>query len=520
MAVFYTTVEETDQSFLRPSIVQIVKQIVKDIGLDNNTKMLFPGDSGVNKQKGAAVTDSNNDVNVESNRYLMVEADTDYLENTTFNVAVNSDENPPFIMDSDIGLFIRPIYVQTKVALTITYRTMSKTEATRFRDDMRVAISHLRNVYLHDVTYHYPINKKILELVSECWARKSAKGTDIPDLPQYLSTHSTGRATIISTLVGTHPTLVIGETQKRIMGHFDMNEFPDKPDYNHDQQTYEVKLSYNLTIDKPTAISVRYPIIVYNQLMPKELIDEYSNVVDPNDSPSSYSHSLAALSMFERDMIKYHHSDLNRYYKLPEYDDFLIPSEPPFTLTIFTALLELDDDNPQLCFNLKELGDIVIDRDVLSFMLNSEAPYMTKPQQSIFLMHVYSNDRPIQFDALQVNSNGDVAFTINPSVKNAYRVRLSLYGDLSVLNLAALRRLEQNTTAGLKILSNANTLINDNPNRNMGLITRTIDKLVPDADLTVVRGLMIGYVIAMRKAELLDEGTNIHHLASIGATLT
>lgn len=520
MAVFYTTVEESEQSFLRPSIVQIAKQLMRNIGLDEDTKMIYLGDSGINKQQGAGVTDSNNDVRVESTRLITIESDVDFLENTTFNVAVNSDENPPVIMDQDIGLFIRPIYTQAKVVLTITYRTMSKTEATRFRDDMRVAISHLRNVYLHDVTYHYPIHAKILELVSECWTRKIAKRADTPELAQYLSTNSSGRATIISTLVGTHPTLVIGETQKRIVGHFDMSEFPDKPDYNHDKQTYEIKLTYNFTIDKPTAVSVRYPIMVYNQLMPKILIDEYTNAPDPNDTPSSYSHSLAAFSMFERDMIKYHYSDLNRYYKLPEYDDYLLPTTPPYTLTIFTALLELDDGNIQACFNLGDLGDIVIDKDVLGFMLTSEASFMVKPQQSIFLLHVYSNDRPIQFDALQVNINGDVTFTITPSIKNCYRVRLSLYGDLSVLSREALRRLERNPIPGIKILSNINSLIRNNPNMDMELITRTIDKLVPDADLTIVRGLMLGYVIAMKRSELVDEGTNIHQLASEGMTLT
>lgn len=452
--VYFTTIEN-DQSFTRPSINDVIRQVMENINVPKGTTVFYPGDSEKIAQAGSTINNSDLTARIETGRYILTEIENDYAEETLYNTVVNSSEQIPIFDDPKISLSVRPVYTQNRITIGITYRTPSKTEIVKFRDDMYMRTAKYRTTFLHDITYHYPLDDNIYNLITNCYDRIENYEGYGQTLNDYVKNNSTNRITLISDLVNKHRNLVVRETQKRIVGLFDYREFPDKPNWNENTQTYEIKLNYQFTFDRPIGFAIQYPNVVHNQLLPKEYVTFYDQDKTPGDylsTPSSYRNSLAGLSFFESDLIPYHNANVWKYIKLPKWDDFVLNNVPNFTSTILSALTLIEPSNTKFLLDLTDLGEASIDSDILDFMLKSEAPYMTVIYQSVFLLHVYRNNQPLDYKAVTLDETGKLNFNNDQSLRNTYHVRLSVMIDFSLINEDFFRRLMLYPKAAIKIL--------------------------------------------------------------------
>lgn len=445
---------ENEQSFTRPAIVDIIRQVMDNLNIPKDTSIFYPGDNDKIAQAGSVISNADTTARIETGRYISTEIEDDYSEETVYNTMIDDKEQIPIFDDPAITFSVRPIYTQNRITISITYRTPSKTEATRFRDDMYIRFAKARTTFIHSVTYHYPLDENIYSLIEMCYDRIEAIEGYGQTLENYVKNNSTNRITLVSDLVNKNRNLVVRETQKRIIGMFDYREFPDKPIWVESTQTYDIKLNYQFTFDRPVGYSVRYPSVVHNQLLPKEFVTFYDQDKVPGDylnTPSSYRSSLAALSNFESDLIPYHNANIWKYIKIPNWDDFILKNVPNYSATIINALTLLETDNPKFLLDLTDLGPAAIDSDILDFMLNSEAPYMTTIYQSVFLLHVYINDQPLDYKAVTLDSTGKLNFVNQQSFRNTYHVRLAVMLDFSLLREAFFDRLMLYPKAALKL---------------------------------------------------------------------
>ena len=143
----------------------------------------------------------------------------------------------------------------------------------------------------------------------------------------------------------------------------------------------------------------------------------------------------------------------NYTISIPTFDEFTPDGIVPKTLAVFNALCAISDDNKRDLFNFNELGDTVIDDDILKFIMTSEYPFMAKPYASILHVSLYRSMALTNDKMLAVDAQGNVVATEDLSMRQSHRARFSIVGDLNMLSRDALIRLRNNPAAADKLVA-------------------------------------------------------------------
>lgn len=457
------TLPESDQAIGRPVIVSVVKQLQQITKITTDPKIYFAGDSGRMHQAGSTIDDPSRDPVLASARRLIIEVDEDYDADSIFTTAVKQLEQIPIFYDQALGVVVRPVYRTTNVTINLEYKTFSKVEAKRWRDDLVGKLSEMRELNLHSVTYHFGIPAMILGLLRCIHSYREAVAGYGQNFETYMIENATARLTVIGNLKGEECQLVVGETQSRIIGMYDFDAVPEKPERDGDNAVWTVKFSYKFTYEKPIELAMRYPIMVHNQLLPKDYVGFTTQVYDLRNIPLRFPMSLEAMHTVEATTQISQVLDDLPYIPLPLFDDYALNSTFIGTGTIFLALCELSLPDQRLLLNLKDLGDIEIDSDIMEFLVQSEWPYLGKIYDSVFNLCLYDGYRTMGSQPLVCTQAMDVSSQIDLDPRHNWRVRFSIVTDLSLLSQAALDRLRRWPGILDKILEAINRILKNHP---------------------------------------------------------
>lgn len=463
MPVVEITLPDVAQAVTRPVVLAVVKQIQDITKIDKDVKIFYPGDTQRMQQPGSNLNSTNRDALMTNNQILFVEVQEDYELGALNATAVNYIEQNPVFNDFKLGVSITPIYVSTEITINFKYRTQSKAEALRWRDDVRVRISHMRDINLHNLKYHYLIPLPYLELLKVIYdLRESVSGYG-DSFAEYVLSNSSDRLTSIGDLTNKDARLGISETQARVIGIFGFDGVPEKPERDDTTGTWTISFSYKFTYERPAACNMRYPIIVHNQLLPAEYTDFLNELEDPEKNNNQFTLSLKALNYFEN--TTQFKARINPYpiVNIPDFDQFMPTTVPPGTSTVYYILCTFDAATPHLLVNLNQLGDMVMDDDIMSFIKSGEYRYITKTYRSILQLHLYRGDYLAGADAISCDSDGNIQITDIPNLRVNHRLRLSIVMDTSLLDRESLNRLRDHPKVLAKILSAMNESLKDSP---------------------------------------------------------
>lgn len=463
MPVVEITLPDVAQAVTRPVALAVVKQIQEITKIDKDVKIFYPGETQRMQQPGSNINSSNRDALMTNNQILFIEVQEDYELGALNATAVNYLEQNPVFNDFKLGVSITPIYVATEVTINFKYRTQSKAEALRWRDDMRVRISHMRDINLHNLTYHYLIPIPYLELLKAIYDLRETVSGYGDSFAEYVLSNSSDRLTSIGDLTNKDARLGISETQARVVGMFGFDGIPEKPERDDTTGTWTISFSYKFTYERPAACNMRYPIIVHNQLLPAEYTDFVNEIEDPEKKQNQFTISLKALNYFEN--TTQFKARINPYpiINIPEFDQFMPTAVPPGTSTVYYVLCTFDSATPKLLVNLNDLGDMIMDPDIMEFIKAVEYPYITKTYRSILQLHLYRGDYLAGNDAITCDTNGNVEIVDTPNLRVEHRLRLSIVMDTSLLDRESLERLRKHPKVLVKIITAMNESLKDHP---------------------------------------------------------
>lgn len=464
------TLPEVDQSITRPVIFSIIQEIQAITKIKPTAKIFYPGDIGSMQTSGTDIDGVNDRSAIfGSNNILFVETEEDYDINTLGSTAITRREQPLIFIDRSINTYIASIYSTSNVTIHFKYRTTSKTEALRWRDDIRIRVSQLRDINIHNITYHYLLPLDLYSVIKEIHNKRESVCGYGQTLEEYVKEHSTTNLTTISDLAGKEVRLAIAETQSRIIGIYDFEGLPEKAEKDNDNGVWTISFSYKFSYEKPMGCNMRYPVIVHNQLLSKEFVTFTNSDHDSYKIKSQYTQSLNSLSRFEVNSIMESTIDPDAIVRLPSFDDYNLPKVIPGSGTVFIALSEVDTNDNRTLFNLKELGNYSIDRDILDFISNGEYKYVTKLYASIISLDLYRGNYLASSDSLVCDSNLNIKAVTNLDLRNQHRVRFALITDLTLLDSNAIERLKKYPKVLVKIISAMNELLRNHPDFvNMG----------------------------------------------------
>jgi hypothetical protein len=343
---------ELNSSVIRPTILDIIEQVKQITGIPKNTRVLFSDYLQASYQRGSTMQqqtkDSNDRTSFSFGNQLAIEVESEYNEGNIYSTAVSRHEHIPIFNDDNLGVLIKPIYSKTDFTINITYRSTSPTEGKKWRDAIRMHISNMRDINLHDVSYHYGIPGQFINILKEIHRLRENVDPYGEDLETYLAAHSTTRLTTVSNQSGSKTQLSVAEKQMRILGLYNFEIAPEKGEPDTEGHAWLTTFSYKVSLDIPIALNMRYPIMVHNQLLDEPYITYENQSYDIDKIDKAYPLSLGAFSHFESTALLDRNRDKNKIVRIPDFDEFVPTSKIHGTAPIFSALCSVDEDRRQL----------------------------------------------------------------------------------------------------------------------------------------------------------------------------
>jgi hypothetical protein len=448
-------VPETEQSIYRPIIIDVVNQLKKATGIPFEFKVLFPGTGQAPYQPGSAISQKDQDPTQFMNDDMVeIEAEENYNMDSMGTTAVYETEHLPIFRDESLSVMMKPIYIRSDVTLTFKYRSNSNTGIRRWRDEMRMKVSHLRENLLHDITYQYLIPYQYIFILREIHRLRENVAGYGEDFDTYFRSYSTSRLTTLTNQIGSYREFSIAEKQMRIVGMFDFDVVPDKPEGDKDNQTSTISFTYKFSYEKPSLCNMYYPVIIHNQVLSTQYRNEESSY-NLRNHLKSYPMSLNALSNFEVDSPQYTSSATDRIM-IPSFDEFLPRNILPYTKMLFSVLCEVDPNDDKMLLNLTELGDYEIKPVIIDFLKAKEYIYLNRPYQSPFQIVLYRNTEMVASGSITVDKDLNVRSTTSLDLRTINRVMFCIVNDLGVLSSAAKERIRENPQAAKEIIKTVN----------------------------------------------------------------
>ena len=457
------TIPENIENITRPVVMGIVSDLKSITNIDPSTRIIFPGDTGKMQQQGMAIDDPSRQVRLSSESYVYIEVEQDDDPQYMASTAVNFPEYNPFFRDPQVHVSLFPLYATTNVKINFKFQSRSRTDIVRWRDNIRMRLSGMRDIHLHSVAYHYNIPDAFLVLLAAVYQNKQRLLQSPQTLKEYIASNISTRARIVTDLVGKDLELSIAETQMRIVGRYTFDSMPEKPERIADEAVWTGSFTYEFTYERPTMVAARYPVTVFNQVLPSAFIGFWNTDLDDDLNKKSYSYSIGALSNFESQEEPKRYINFKAFHQLPSFDDFNPQTVASGTVGLFNALCQVDETDFVTLMNLGDLGDLAIDQDILSFIIAQELPYLPKLYMSMLNLSLYENYTLMRTDTLQILPDLTIQSKTPLDPKNFYHVRFSILTDLSLVNFNAFLRLQNYPAALVKMISAVNSAIRNNP---------------------------------------------------------
>ncbi len=429
---------DVDQTITRPSILDVIRQVKDITGIPQDVPVVYLGQGESRVQSGSAVGSQSDTVQMASQRMVTIEVDERFEEGFFATNAGHRPEQRPDFIDPALGVIVKPIYSVSEFDVNFIYRTPSRTEAMRWRADAQFRASQMRDVNMHALTYYYMIPTQCISLLKHIHELREKQAPYGDTFEEYINERATTRATDLSNIVGEKIRLGIRETQMRVQGVFDFQAQPERQEKNSDAGAWEVRFVYKFSFSKPIAASVQYPIIVHNQLIDEKFIPQIP--VDHEAMQARAALSTSALHYFEAQRMQALVAGEKTLRFHPAADEWQPRVVPPDTRAYLSLLLSIDPADSTALVNLSDLGDFVIDPEILQFIAAGEHFYLNKLHSSLMQISLYRNEQMVRHDRFTIDANLNVKLLEPSDLRCTYRLMISFCSDITKVDYRAVRR--------------------------------------------------------------------------------
>lgn len=442
---------EVDQNITRPAVLDVVRQVKSITGISEEIPVLYIGQGESRYQPGSTIDTGASPDTSGSIRMVTIEVDENYDPGFFAINAGHKPEQAPDFIDDRLGVMIKPIYSVSEFTVNFVYRTTSRSEALRWRNDAQFRASQMRDVNMHEITYSYMLPLPCMRLLKHVHDLREARAGYGDSFETYLTDHLTTRSTNTVSITGEHTRISVRETQMRVQGFFDFQAEPEKVEKNEEKASWEVRFVYRFSFSKPVLASMRYPVIVHNQLIDEVFLPEIP--VDHEKYQARMAASTNALHYFEaQELQRRTVGDKTLQFHPPE--DVWQPRQVPmYTRPFLSVLLGLESETfPLEILDLRETGDYLIDEDILAFIASGENQFVNKINSSLVQVSLLRNDMLVRHDRFSVGADLKIRLLEKPDLRSVYRVLISFCSDITKIDYRAVRRATRSPAALQKLV--------------------------------------------------------------------
>lgn len=445
-------IPETYEAISRPVAYDLTRSVGALMHFPASTKILFTGSSPSAPQTGSTLNYEGAPSAFPGTSRIDVTMAEDSDDTGVFTETPLQNNAPMVFEDCRLGVRLRVNYASTVLSVSFNIRSHSRVEAEQIRDEFRVRYAGGRQQNLHALRYSYAIPDyqwKLLEVIYRMREAVDGYGDSFDD---WIKAHASSRLTYLSSLTGGSSLPSFLEQQVGVQGYFDFQVQPEAPDKSDPDGSYSFPIAYKIRYDKPTSMSMDYPLVVHNQMLPEPYHGPrhaHGSIPQPYADPRMYSDQVnqTLRSLFLRASLSPMPIDGIRY---PTFDDWIPTSVPLDTTSVYTCITQVDVTNATDVLSLTDLVGIAWDPDVLSYAQH-EGAMLGVYRQSALHVALYRDRAWMGDQAITVDGNLHVASTAPMNPRDPYHLRISILTDLLKLTDSARLRLRSQGKACLQI---------------------------------------------------------------------
>lgn len=442
---------ETHDSITRPVVMDIIRQVNKLTRAPVGTRLQYMGDIGATYLAGSDMVASDekefNTFTSSNKMRVDVTEEPDQEHGTMLTMNTWQKDNIAIFHDHSLGVTITPIYARYSATINFEFRTENATIADRFRNDLRIKAAQGRQDNLHEVDYGYTFPPEFIFILRQIYDLRETVAGYGDDFEEYLEQFASRKLTTVVNQAGKEPRLVVGEKQIQVLGWFEFEGVPEKATNSNEGPARTMNFSYRFLYDKVIGCHIEYPLVIHNQMVPDIMYDE--------EPPYDPTQRIRAPS--------YHRFLLDQYtglfptrgccldgISIPTHDDWLPDRVPPDTNTMLSAITLGDPEFPQYLFHLDDLGDWVIDEDIMAFIM-ADRFNIARYGQSLLHINFYDGGVPLSDGAIYIDDDFAVMAKEPLDFRRRYHARLGVLNNLMLMDRRAVDRVRKHGKAVIKI---------------------------------------------------------------------
>lgn len=453
MIVHFPIVSEK-QTIVRPIAFKIVDDLRKYLrmGILENPLIVHLDEEGARKEKGTSTEENGQEGIIEAGaESIVITVEEEYGEQSLLQYQDWSQEFMPIFFEPNTQTHITPYYSHVTMKFNITYRTQSKHTARAWLNSVKSKMRMFTDTFPHHLEYHYIVDDKAVYILSEVYKLIKNKDENLPPLSTWLQDHFTHRFGMISDSAGINTNFAVSEVQTNIQGYYDTDGMIEEGDKVEGTPGWICTFPYLVRYMKPTSLSIYYPRVVYNQIVPAVLMGvDQTNTVQPN-APTEYPEDYTVFTDSAYHLAKF--TSMTDSHSWEEYKGICVPHWNEFapaqdfsirgTERFVDQLILFDDEDDIGCQILDlrdENNEFKIDPELLEFII-SEQKYLLDTGQSLFQILLYQNDQMMSRSAVKIDKEGKLYLNQKIDLKHTYNIRIAIYYDWTYLSPDAINRL-------------------------------------------------------------------------------
>lgn len=440
MPVATFVLDELNRTVFEKSYAQITQEVISALNVPYDYLTIYYKDHDIARTDNSTTISPTKEENIPltvGKKRLQVKINEEFNEDELATTTTTQLNSYPIFVDEESSIYIYPIYVKTNLEFEFSFITTSKVEANKIRDLIRIKLSQLRNILIHDIEYSYLIPDAIEEFIGDIYDLKK-RFINI-SLEDYFLSHSTKRIHLVSDLTHKESALLaVYEKQIRIVGEFDFI-LPEKLEIEMEDGNYKINFTYKLAVDYPRAIVINYPIVVANQVIPYKylsfLIDSKTHSKEELDHHINYlTYSNYVLSLFEIHRWLENRIDIRLPRNIPYIDDFKVRVGMKGYAITTSFLTTIDESDGVTLMNLANINkDYYIHPAILDFISKEIRTKITIPYATYLYLGLHQEGRYFDADHLVVEEDFTIKSITKLDLMKPTRITLSIIIDPTFL---------------------------------------------------------------------------------------
>lgn len=445
MPLYNAPIEEIEECITRPVIVGVTKDILNRMDLPKNMKILFKGEATQQHYRGSEITASIID-QADHNRYmadpiLYLDVNIEDNEHQLLSTAVQYIDQRPLFSDPKLSLHLYPGMVSKKIDITMTM-TGSEKETERWRAELRRKTSQGAIDLVHMVNYNYPIPTSYMVFLIDAFNMRQAVNPYPDDtLGKYLKEHFRKPYSVKTNPAGNGTLFSISEHQLPIQGWFDFGTKPPKVEKDNNVTRYSLTFTYSFYFDCPETINIQSPLVIHNQMLKYKYLPK-APPFKVEDIITNGPLSQEAFNAFRFNREAYNFLVARPGLAIPWFDDWLEDKPPKWYLSWLRLLIQVDNTQPNLIADLKELGNWSLNHLLVRY-LKSVHTHLNKPYETLLNISLWRWAELTDMDELVIDEDLVVKSTIELGTRDLWHMSMALCIDPTALTSNAIEELKK-----------------------------------------------------------------------------